>query len=291
MNESYLQTESQTAIGLDVGASLAKLSMPLEHGGTANRLFSSFDLPSILTFVKHINPSVIGLTGGRANAFKAHIDTDVAQINEFSAWGMGASSLLSQQGLALEQPYLLVSVGTGTSIMCVSDDAVTRVGGTAMGGGTLMGLATTMLGVKDFHELLQLAEQGERSQIDLLVSDLYRDGEIGLAGDLTASNFGKMSRPQQYNRPQNNKGHSKADLAHALIGMVAENIALLSASQAKARQISQVIFAGTTLKENPRFTRILTSVCGDEGVQAHLLQQGEFVGSLGALSLATTIRQ
>ena len=90
--------------------------------------------------------------------------------------------------------YLLVSVGTGTSILLVDGASVTRIGGTALGGGTLLGLAAGLLGTSDFDEIAALAQRGSRQTVDLLVSDIYPAGGIALAGDLTAANFGKYAR-------------------------------------------------------------------------------------------------
>jgi type II pantothenate kinase len=95
--------------------------------------------------------------------------------------GAGASALLAQSKVDPVQRYLLVSVGTGTSILLVDGGVVTRVGGTALGGGTLLGLAAGLLGTSDFDEIAALAQRGSRRNIDLLVSDIYPAGGIALA--------------------------------------------------------------------------------------------------------------
>ncbi len=49
------------------------------------------------------------------------------------------------------QPKLLVSIGSGVSMIKVDDfNKFERVGGTMIGGGTLLGLANLMTGVRDF---------------------------------------------------------------------------------------------------------------------------------------------
>jgi type II pantothenate kinase len=48
-------------------------------------------------------------------------------------------------------PKLLVSIGSGVSIIKVSDfSSFERVSGTMIGGGTLLGLSNLLTGVKDF---------------------------------------------------------------------------------------------------------------------------------------------
>ena len=57
---------------------------------------------------------------------------------------------------------------------------VARVGGTALGGGTLRGLGRLLLGTDDHERLVALAATGDRRRVDLLVGDLYRPGGIAL---------------------------------------------------------------------------------------------------------------
>ena len=59
-------------------------------------------------------------------------------------------------------PKLLVSIGSGVSIIKVSDfNTFERVSGTMIGGGTLLGLANLLTGVKDFDQILDLSKQGD----------------------------------------------------------------------------------------------------------------------------------
>ena len=50
---------------------------------------------------------------------------------------------------------LLVSIGSGVSMIKVDDcKKFERVGGTMIGGGTLVGLANLMTGVRDFDQIV-----------------------------------------------------------------------------------------------------------------------------------------
>jgi type II pantothenate kinase len=159
--------------------------------------------------------------------------------------------------------------------------AVTRVGGTALGGGTMLGLGALLTGCGDFASLAALAARGARREVDLLVSDIYRAGEIPLAGDLTASNFGRLARSARDHRPE------PADLANALMGLVGENVALLCGAAAVAAQVRRVVFAGSTLRQNPAFEAVLQRITGALGREPSVLPDGEFAGAVGALLLAT----
>ena len=67
------------------------------------------------------------------------------------------------------------------------------MGGTALGGGTLLGLGSALTGATAFEDLCALARRGHRSHIDLMIADIYGEGEIGLPADATASAFAKFA--------------------------------------------------------------------------------------------------
>ena len=50
-------------------------------------------------------------------------------VSEFEAWGRGASLLAARAGWTLPRRYLLVSVGTGTSVLEIEETAATRISG------------------------------------------------------------------------------------------------------------------------------------------------------------------
>jgi pantothenate kinase len=69
---------------------------------------------------------------------------------------------------------MLVSIGSGVSIIKVNNfSSFERVSGTMIGGGTLLGLANLLTGVKDFDEITKLANQGNNAEVDMLVKDIY----------------------------------------------------------------------------------------------------------------------
>ena len=70
-----------------------------------------------------------------------------------------------------------------------------RVGGTMIGGGTLLGLANLMTGIKDFDQVVSLAQSGNNANVDMLVSDIYGPNSPfkELASDLLASSFAKVA--------------------------------------------------------------------------------------------------
>jgi type II pantothenate kinase len=101
-------------------------------------------------------PDCVGLTGGGAPGLARSLGIDTVRIDEFEAWAAGARALLGDAGGA-SGCFLLVSLGTGTSAMRVDPGGVRRVGGTALGGGTLVGLCTALIGATRFEEAARLA--------------------------------------------------------------------------------------------------------------------------------------
>jgi type II pantothenate kinase len=181
------------------------------------------------------------------------------------------------------RPHLLVSLGTGTSILRVdSETAVTRVGGTGLGGGTLQGFGRLLLDESDYDTLASLAAQGDRRRVDLLVSDLYSAGEIPLSGDLTAANLGRVA------------SRDPRDLAHAIVGLIGENVGLLAGALARRNGDLgplDIVYAGATLRANVALRDVLAFSSALAGATARFLPQGEYVGALGAIVAARRARR
>jgi type II pantothenate kinase len=98
-------------------------------------------------------------------------------------------------------PKLLVSIGSGVSIIKVSDfNTFERVSGTMIGGGTLLGLSNLLTGIKDFDQILDLSKQGDNGQVDMLVKDISGKSApiLGLSGDLLASSFAKVAFDNEF---------------------------------------------------------------------------------------------
>lgn len=96
-------------------------------------------------------------------------------------------------------PYLLVNIGSGVSMIKVSGpQQFQRIGGSSLGGGTLWGLLSLLTQAKSFDEMLGMAENGDNTQVDMLVGDIYGGGygRIGLKSTTIASSFGKVFKKQ-----------------------------------------------------------------------------------------------
>jgi hypothetical protein len=76
-----------------------------------------------------------------------------------------------------------------------SETQYERVSGTALGGGTFLGLCRLLTKVHTFHEAMEMADGGDARNVDMLVRDIYGEGEdrsgLKLPGDLVASFFAR----------------------------------------------------------------------------------------------------
>jgi type II pantothenate kinase len=268
------------ALGVDVGATLAKLVTRAGDGPLRFRFVPSQAIERAAREVERLGPDRLGLTGAGAPELARLLGLDTTPLNEFDAWRVGARALLARQGVPLGERDLVVSLGTGTSVLLVEPQGATRVGGTALGGGTLLGLGAALAGTADFEELVTLAAEGDRRNVDLLVSDIYRSGTLPLPGDLNASSFAKLGRGR-WDEPADRR-----DLAHALMGLVGENVALICGGLAALTQAKRVVFGGATLRNNAALREILAELIATWGREVIFLKDGEFAGAVGALELA-----
>jgi type II pantothenate kinase len=260
---------TQGAIGIDAGATLWKLCF--EGSETRLEVLPAGDLASLGERLDHWRPQRVCVTGGGAVQIEAALNgRDVRHVPEFEAWARGAPLLAERAGVKLPPRYLLVSLGTGTSVLLVNGGTTRRVAGTALGGGTLLGLGRLLTGADSFDELARLADRGDRRNVDLLVGDIYPKGGIALHPDLNASSFAKLD------------SRDPADLAHAVVGLLGENIGIICAVVAQSAAIETIVYAGNTLTGNPALREVLEMVSLGLGHRPEFLPDGAFCGAVGA---------
>lgn len=153
----------------------------------------------------------------------------VHRLSEFSCVGKGGIWL---SGLS---EAIVVSMGTGTALVhAKADGTFDYLGGTGIGGGTLMGLSEKLLGMKSIDHIMTLAQGGDLTKIDLRISDISKkDVYPDLNTDLTAANFGKLSDIA-----------NKNDLALGLINMIFETIGMMAIFAARGKNIRDIVLTG-----------------------------------------------
>ncbi len=149
-------------------------------------------------------------------------------VPEFNSIGLGG------QFLSELSDCLVVSLGTGTAFVHVKDgDAITYVGGTGVGGGTLIGLSRLLLKVETVEHILELADTGNLDDIDLRIKDMTRKGSMALMPDMTAANFGKVSDIA-----------TKGDIAKGILNMVFETVGMCAIFAARACGVKDIVLTG-----------------------------------------------
>jgi type II pantothenate kinase len=229
-------------IGIDIGGSITKivgfrnekLMEPLsveanDPVASASGALGKFLVSNHLS-IREID--LIRMTGAGASFIKDEIlGISVEKVEEFIALGHGGLYL---SGL---QKAVIVSMGTGTAIVKAHKDSVSHIGGTGVGGGTILGLSKAMLNLSDFDNIITLAEDGDLSLVDLSIADIT-SGDIGnLPPNLTASNFGKMSDKA-----------GKNDLLKAILNMVFQTIGMMAVMAAKVEKDGNIVMTGNLVK-------------------------------------------
>ncbi|WP_042473548.1 type II pantothenate kinase [Bacillus ndiopicus] len=266
------------SIGIDAGGTLTKMAYFNERDQLVLESFPSNDLLRVKEWLKqHPNVEEIGLTGGRTEQLREQLETmkSIEYILEFEATLKGVQYLLVQEGHEIDDA-IITNIGTGTSIHYMGNGQHVRVGGTGVGGGTLVGLAALLTGHRDFKEITKLASNGVRENIDLLVRDIYQGMDTPIAGDLTASNFGKVGITAATEHPQE-------DILATVQGLVGEVITTLSIQFAEQKETEHIVYIGSTLADNADLQKVIANYTLLKKHKPIFLQDKGYAGAVGAL--------
>jgi len=171
----------------------------------------------------------IVLTGAGAPGIKGNLfGVETHKIDELEAVGLGGMYLSGESGV------IITNIGTGTALVEAHPGLIKHIGGTGVGGGTILGLAKAMFKTSEIQAVFDLAEQGKIGEVDLLIGDIVDDDLSFLKREMTAANFGKM--------PDNARNE---DIAMGILTMVYQVIGTVSAFAARSRNISRVVVTGT----------------------------------------------
>ncbi|MGI9345666.1 MAG: hypothetical protein ACR2PW_05315 [Gammaproteobacteria bacterium] len=182
--------------------------------------------------------SHIAVTGGHsARIADRWRDLPITKVNEIDAQG-AACAVLEPASADWQKPLLIVNTGSGTTCVLVSDKGTLHVGGTAMGGGTLVGLCSLLLNTKDPEEIAQLAESGQSQSVDLTIHDVASNPVGTLPPDATAVNFGQLIHQSPT--------LSRQDIAAGLVNLVGQSIALTALSAALMTDAKTICVIGRT---------------------------------------------
>lgn len=178
--------------------------------------------------------SKVMMTGVGASHVKSSLyGLKCQRVAEFDSIGRGGTYL---SGLS---EALVVSMGTGTAMVHARADGTMKyLGGTGVGGGTLLGLSKLLLNVESIKHLEQLSENGSLDNIDLRIKDMTATNSLTqLEGDLTAANFGKLSDLA-----------TKDDVALGIMNLIFETVGMVSIFAARSVGAKDIILTGNVTK-------------------------------------------
>lgn len=273
----------RTVIGIDVGGSTTKI-VGFRSDGDQSRLieplfvratdavtsvygaFGKFTMENDLALSDIDRVLMTGV--GSSFIDKPIYSLKCEKVSEFKSVGLGGLYL---SGL---DEAIVVSMGTGTALIHAKKNGGATVteylGGTGVGGGTLLGLSRKMIGVDDINHFEQLSEGGNLDNIDLRIKDISGDKSFQINEEITASNFGKLSDIA-----------NKNDIALGIANMIGETIAMLSVFAARNFDTKTVVLTGnlTTIRA---ITRVFEGLASSFGVRFLIPEQAQFATVIGA---------
>lgn len=263
-------------IGIDVGISTTKIVGIDEKGMVISpiRIKATDPITSLYgAFGKYLHDNRIKLdevehvmlTGVGAAYIDEHIyGLPTSKSEEFIADGLGAKyeSKLDRM--------IVVSMGTGTSLVKCDGENIKHIGGIGIGGGTLAGLSRIMLKTDDIKQITNLAKDGDVSKINLLIKDISAKPLPGLPMSAVASLFSNAKT-----------NASREDIAKGLIWMVLQCIGSATILSSLESGIKDFVLIGN-LSLLPLCREVYPAMEKVYGVRFHVPKYSEFCTAIGA---------
>lgn len=262
-------------VGIDIGGSTTKIvGLQEEQSFSPLQVKATDPVASVYgAFGKFmsVNGFEIGdiervmVTGVGSSFIKKRIfGISTGKIDEFLAIGLGG------QRLSHRENAIIVSMGTGTAYVRAKGDFVEHLGGTGVGGGTLLGLSDKMLNLRNFESIITLAQEGDLSKVDLFIGDISKASFKTLKEDSTASNFGKLSDLA-----------TKSDIALGIINLVFQTIGMIAIFAARNDENLDVVLTGN-LTNIPQVYEIFDGLHKLFHTNFLIPEHAEFATALGA---------
>ena len=231
-------------IGIDVGGSTTKI-VGFDCNNGEKRLIEP-------QFIRANDP--VTATYGAFGKFTDENNIPISEIEKVIMTGVGSSyvkhnlyniecervaefNCIGRGGLYLSglDNALVVSMGTGTALVhATSDGKMDYLGGTGVGGGTLVGLSKLLVGAEGIDHIVEYASEGELKNVDLRIKDLTAKNSLtALNGDMTAANFGNVSDVA-----------TKGDIALGVMNMVFETVGMVSVFASRYCGVRDIVLTG-----------------------------------------------
>lgn len=232
-------------IGIDVGGSTTKIVGFRCEEGKAPRLiepqFVKANDPLTATYgafgkftdengLAISDISRVMMTGVGSSFVKRDLyGLECRRVDEFGSIGLGGLYLSGMK------EAVVVSMGTGTAIVHARLGGEMRyLGGTGVGGGSLIGLSKLLVQAETVEHISELASEGDLGNVDLRIKDMTASNALSaLSRDLTASNFGNVSDLA-----------TRSDLALGVLNLVFETVGMVSIFAARSVGVTDIVLTG-----------------------------------------------
>ena len=231
-------------IGIDVGGSTTKIvgfskkkngwsliePQAVKANDPLTATYGAFGKFTDENNLKFSDISKVVMTGvGSSYVKRSLYGLDCERVAEFDCIGRGGLYLSGRSNA------LVVSMGTGTALVHARNDgAMKYLGGTGVGGGTLMGLSKLLINAESIDHISEYASGGNLENVDLRIKDMTSSDSLSdLSRDLTAANFGKVSDIAE-----------KSDIALGVMNMVFETVAMVSVFAARSVGVKNIVLTG-----------------------------------------------
>lgn len=266
-------------LGVDIGGSTTKI-VAFQHGDQVldrqmvradDQLTSLYGAVGRILYENSLTlEQVAGIVLTGVGATRAEGDIygiPTVRVKEFQAIGRGGLLL---SGL---DKALVVSMGTGTAFVRADGDQIVHIGGSGVGGGTLLGLSSRLMGEKDIAPVIALAEKGDLGKVDLSIGEISNVEIPSLPSHATASNFGGVKSTA-----------GDADMALGLCNMVFQTAGMLAVFACLDTDVRDIIVTGS-MATLPQARPLLNEVGILYGVKFHIPDDAAFATAIGAASL------
>jgi len=263
-------------IGIDVGGSTTKIVGYTDDGKPVSFLKVEAADPQTSAygaFGKFVSDNGLNLsditriilTGVGASLFTKDIyGIPTEKVDEFLAIGLGGLELSGKK------EGLIVSMGTGTAFVRAGQNGIQHIGGSGIGGGTVVGLCGKMCGATSFKTVTELAKTGQLDKVDLNIKDISVAEIPTLPPDTTASNFGKME-----------DGATPADITLGILNMTFQTIGMLAVFACRNDSVKDVVLTGT-LAQVPFAKKVFDALYKMHGVKFTIPQNALYATATGA---------
>lgn len=262
-------------IGIDVGISTTKIvgidemkvvsPMRITAADPVTSLYGAFGKYLYENHIDLADVEHVVLTGvGSAYIEKPVYGLPTSRADEFVADGLGArfESKLDH--------IIVVSMGTGTSLVLCNGNDIHHIGGISIGGGTLQGLSRIMLQTSDIRQVSELAKHGDISHVSLMIGDISAHPLPGLPMNVTASLFANAQTDA-----------SKEDIAVGLIHTVLQSVGSAAVLSALNTDIKNFVLIGN-LSLLPQCKDVFPMMEQLYNVRFHIPKYSEFCTAIGA---------